>query len=323
MKFKITILALTIFSITVFTNTTSAAMMTSTNPELQATYNDIQKTFGFVPSFLKAYPENGLTAAWQEMKSIQLNSNTVLSGRVKELIGLGIAAQIPCKYCVYFHTEAAKLNGASEGEIKEAIAMAAETRHWSTFLNGLQYSEADMQRETDQIMAFIKKGMSSTPTTMTSEEMAAKKAQEIEVTNPQTAYQDIEKTLGSVPGFLKMYPEEGIVGAWKLMKTVHLNPETELSAKAKELIGLGVSAQLPCKLCTYFHTEAAKVNGASTEEIRETIAMASITRFWSTVINGSQINEDVFKREVRQIMKNVKSQEAKRVGMTKITSAPE
>ena len=32
--------------------------------EAQATYQDIQKTLGLVPGFLKAFPETGIAAAW-------------------------------------------------------------------------------------------------------------------------------------------------------------------------------------------------------------------------------------------------------------------
>ena len=58
---------------------------------------DIQKTLGFVPQFFEAFPEVMLPGVWGEMKSLQLNPATVLSGKEKELIGLGVAAQIPCQ----------------------------------------------------------------------------------------------------------------------------------------------------------------------------------------------------------------------------------
>jgi AhpD family alkylhydroperoxidase len=51
------------------------------------------------------------------MKTLQLNPGTALSGKVKELIGLAVAAQVPCRYCTYAHTEFARLDGASEREI--------------------------------------------------------------------------------------------------------------------------------------------------------------------------------------------------------------
>ena len=87
------------------------------------------------------------------MKGFQLNPGTQLSGKAKELIGLAVAAQIPCQYCIYFHTAAAKANGATDEEIKEAVAMAAVVRHWSTVLNGTQVDLAGFKRETDAVLS--------------------------------------------------------------------------------------------------------------------------------------------------------------------------
>jgi AhpD family alkylhydroperoxidase len=85
-------------------------------PPAQATYRDIEQTLGSVPTFFKMFPEVGIAGAWSEFKSVQLNPKTKLDGKTKELLGLAVAAQIPCQYCIYFHTAAAKLNGASEEE---------------------------------------------------------------------------------------------------------------------------------------------------------------------------------------------------------------
>src|SRR5262249_25939612 len=71
-----------------------------------------------------------------------------------------------------------------------------------------------------------------------------------------TTYRDIEQTLGSVPSFFKAFPESGIAGAWNEFKSLQLNPKTKLDSKTKELIGLAVSAQIPCQYCVYFHTAA-------------------------------------------------------------------
>jgi AhpD family alkylhydroperoxidase len=118
----------------------------------QAAYRDIEQTLGMVPGFFKQFPEAGIAGAWNEFKSVQLNPNTKLNGKVKELIGLAVAAQIPCHYCIYFHTAAAKLNGASDDEIRETVAMAAIVRHWSTVLNGMQVDYAGFKQETDTVL---------------------------------------------------------------------------------------------------------------------------------------------------------------------------
>ena len=118
----------------------------------QATYRDIEQTLGMVPTFFQLFPGVGIAGAWAEFKTLQLNPNTKLNGKTKELIGLAVSAQIPCQYCVYFHTAAAKANGATEEEIREAVAMASVVRHWSTVLNGMQVDLAGFKRETDTVL---------------------------------------------------------------------------------------------------------------------------------------------------------------------------
>src|SRR5262249_1910586 len=72
---------------------------------------------------------------WDEYRAV-MNPTGALDGKTKQLIALGVAAQIPCAYCVYAHTKAARAAGATDAQIKEAIATAALVRFNSTMLNG-------------------------------------------------------------------------------------------------------------------------------------------------------------------------------------------
>jgi AhpD family alkylhydroperoxidase len=263
------------------------------DPTATAAYKDIQRTLGLVPEFLKAFPEEGIAAAWGELKSVQLNPATALNGKTKELISLAVAAQIPSRYCVYLHTELARLNGAVTGEVKDAIGMAAITRHWSTELNGMQIDLGEFKQELARVVAYAKHPTAKGPAPL--------------VIDAASAYKDIEHTLGFVPTFLRRFPESGIVAAWGEFKAVELNPKTPLSGKQKELIGLAVAAQIPCQYCVALHTEIAKLNGATDLEIREAVAVASISRHWSTVLNGSLFDEAKFRKEVDRIVANVKN----------------
>ena len=80
-----------------------------------AAYKDIEQTLGFVPGFFKAFPKSGIAGAWAEFKIVQLNPKTALDVKTKELIGLAVAAQVPCAYCVYFHTAVAKAQWRDRG----------------------------------------------------------------------------------------------------------------------------------------------------------------------------------------------------------------
>jgi alkylhydroperoxidase/carboxymuconolactone decarboxylase family protein YurZ len=57
-----------------------------------------------------------------------------------------------------------------------------------------------------------------------------------------------------------------------------------------------------------FHTEAARLNGATEAEIQEAIFMASVTRQGSTILNGAQLDENVFTKELAKIVNYLKSQ---------------
>jgi AhpD family alkylhydroperoxidase len=272
---------------------TAGAAMTSTvagaeerTADVKATLAEIQQGFGFVPEFMRVFPDEGLPGAWEEFKAVQLNPNTALPGKYKELIGLAVAAQIPCDYCTYFHTKAAKANGATDRELREAVAMAAIVRHWSTYLNGAQIDEAQFKKELDQIVQNAKSGAKTT-------------TPPIVVTDAITARQDIQATLGLTPTFMKSFSDEGLAGAWKEMKGLQMNPNTAIPNKYKELIGLAVAAQIPCRYCIAFHTAASQsLFGATTVEVSETLAMAGIVRHWSTYLNGMRIDSASFRKEV-------------------------
>ena len=88
------------------------------------------------PQWMKqTLPDQALQPHWDEQLAL-MNPKGALDGKTKQLIALGVAAQIPCAYCVYATTKGAKAAGATDAQIKEAIATAALVRFNSTMLNG-------------------------------------------------------------------------------------------------------------------------------------------------------------------------------------------
>jgi len=261
----------------------------------QAARADIKATLGFVPGFLNAMPDVALPGAWEHFKTLQLNPNTALPGKIKELIGLAVSAQVPCKYCTYAHTQFAKLNGASEQEIGEAVVLAALTRQWSTMLQGAQTDYMKWKQDVAYWVDYAKRQMSG----------QVQPAQPVNVTDAASAMQDIQQTWGSVPEVVKMFPAASLPGAWKEERDVEMG-ETAIPGKYKSLIGLGVAAQIPCRFCIEADKQFARLQGATDQEISEAIAMAAHTRHWSTVLNGMQTDENAFKRDVDKLVKGAK-----------------
>lgn len=264
------------------------------SPDAARARADITKAFGFVPGFLDALPDVALPGAWETMKALQMSPGTALSGKSKELIGLAVSAQVPCEYCVYAHTEFARLNGASDEEVGEAVVMASLTRHWSTVLNGLMTDEAEWRQTVAAWIEHAKGG--------------GQPAAPAQLTDAASARRDAEALLGKFPAIFEQYPDQAIAGAWRELRDVELNPDTALSQKDKSLIGLAVAAQIPCRYCLIADTQFAKLAGATDAEIQEAIAISANTRHWSTWLNGAQVDKARFKKDVKRLVKHVKKQ---------------
>jgi AhpD family alkylhydroperoxidase len=117
-----------------------------------ATLKEIEQMTGFVPGFVRQIPASLLPSWWQSTKDVEMNPQTALDPKTKELIGLAVAAQIPCDYCIIFHTEAARGMGATDEQIREAVGISALTRETSTLLNGLQIDKAQFRKDVDRLM---------------------------------------------------------------------------------------------------------------------------------------------------------------------------
>jgi AhpD family alkylhydroperoxidase len=121
------------------------------------TKTEIREMLGQVPGFFENLPGPLLDSEWESFKSIELSDQTAIPNKYKELIGIAVSGATRCRYCVYFHTEAARLFGATDEEINEAGLMAKHTMGWSTYLNAIQYDYDRFADEVNQITAYISK----------------------------------------------------------------------------------------------------------------------------------------------------------------------
>jgi AhpD family alkylhydroperoxidase len=87
-------------------------------------------------------------------KSLELG-DTVLDAKTKELIGLAVASQMKCKYCVYFHSKAAEAFGASKEELHEAALMGGMTSMMSNAITGAQVDFEKFKKDIDKAIQFM------------------------------------------------------------------------------------------------------------------------------------------------------------------------
>lgn len=112
--------------------------------------NDIRETMGIVPSMFDEIPDRLLGAEWKLFKEMEFGE-TEIPNKYKELIGIAVHSETKCHYCTLFHTEAAKLFGATDEEIQEAVQYAKHTVGWSAYLNGTRQDYDEFEDELEQI----------------------------------------------------------------------------------------------------------------------------------------------------------------------------
>ncbi|MGZ3417414.1 MAG: carboxymuconolactone decarboxylase family protein [Polyangiales bacterium] len=123
---------------------------------------EMETMFGRVPNWAKMLPDVTVEAVWTMMRDFQL-AETKIPNKYKELIGLAVSGATRCRYCALFHTEAARLNGATEEEIAEASMMGGYTMMMSTFMNAQQVDYDQFAKETKDIIGFVKAQMMKSP----------------------------------------------------------------------------------------------------------------------------------------------------------------
>jgi len=139
-----------IVAIAAFSMTLSA----QDNDAYETAKKEIEQTFGTFLSMFEAIPVHALPGAWDNFKQLQSPENAI-PPKYRELMQLSVAAQIPCEYCVYYHITVAKVFGATDEEIKEAVAHGAQTRQWSMIVQGNQTDLEAWKSEVDAALIYM------------------------------------------------------------------------------------------------------------------------------------------------------------------------
>ena len=118
-------------------------------------YKEIEEMFGLVPSFVKMIPDSSLELEWKLMKRVQFDEGAI-PNKYRELIGVGVAAAMKCRFCALFHTENARLYGATDAEIEDAVHFAKSSAGWSTYLHGMQVDYDEFKSEMKRAVEYVR-----------------------------------------------------------------------------------------------------------------------------------------------------------------------
>ena len=118
-------------------------------------HQEMKEMFGTVISFVDEIPDDFIDSEWDLIKRLQFGE-TLIPNKYKELIGLAVAAATRCRYCTLFHTEVAKLFGATDAEVEEAVHYTKQVSGWSTYINGLQVNYEEFANEVARATAHVR-----------------------------------------------------------------------------------------------------------------------------------------------------------------------
>ena len=124
----------------------------------EAVEREMEEMLGTVLSVLERVPDELVDAEWDLLKRAQFGE-TLIPTRYKELIGVAVAAVLRCPYGARLHTELARLQGATDAEVAEAVHYAGLVTGWSTQMAGLQVDPADFAGEVDRAVGHLARRM--------------------------------------------------------------------------------------------------------------------------------------------------------------------
>lgn len=129
--------------------------MTTVERSRRAVEKEIEQTLGIVPGFFQNMPDAVLEHEWNIFHYYELSDQTYIPPKYKQLLAIGIHSETKCRYCTLFHQEIARMLGATEEEIEEAVHFAKHTVSLSVYLNGSRYPEGQFAEELEQIVEHL------------------------------------------------------------------------------------------------------------------------------------------------------------------------
>ncbi len=105
---------------------------------------------------MKGLPQDVLLHDWPLFKKYVLGESKI-PAKYRELMGLSVAANIKCPYCILFHKSAAQLYGATPEEFAEIAFLTSYTARWRAMIHAQDYSYETFAKETAQIGEYLSK----------------------------------------------------------------------------------------------------------------------------------------------------------------------
>jgi AhpD family alkylhydroperoxidase len=123
---------------------------------------EMEELAGTALGVLDRVPDELVDAEWRRLRQ-WLFHETLIPSRYKALIGVAVAASLRCPYAARLQSELARVHGASEAELAEAVQHAALGAGWGVRLSGLEVSPADFAAEVEKVVGHLARRLGIQP----------------------------------------------------------------------------------------------------------------------------------------------------------------
>lgn len=128
--------------------------MAAESTSYNETVTEIEDTFGIMPGYLEALPEQDLVNEWPNLKRFMFGAGEI-DPKQRELVGLAVAGAIGCEFCRHFHKGAAQLHGATDEELAELSFIASYTPRYSAMIQAQDYDFNQFKQEVETIAGHL------------------------------------------------------------------------------------------------------------------------------------------------------------------------
>jgi AhpD family alkylhydroperoxidase len=118
-------------------------------------YRQMKEMLGTVPTMFKTLPDDILEQEWQLFKHNEIDEGPI-PHKYRQLMGLALHAVSKCRYCTFFHAEMARLHGATDAEVEQALEYTKSSIGWSAYLTGHRLDLEQFQKEVGQICDHVR-----------------------------------------------------------------------------------------------------------------------------------------------------------------------
>ncbi|HEY0882574.1 MAG TPA: carboxymuconolactone decarboxylase family protein [Archangium sp.] len=118
---------------------------------------------------------------------------------------------------------------------------------------------------------------------------------------------ELSEAFGVVPEWSKVFPDDELVDFWKTVRDLELAP-TQIPAKFKALMGLAVAVATKSANGERFHAEAARLHGATEDEIREATLLASQSVTAAEHFNAIGLDPQAFEHDTTEQFHHLREQ---------------